>query len=136
MTVVPATIAADRSLRVSVLLIVILLLSIVDLVLTVHYLTTWGLAESNPIAAWLIRGTRSVPALALYKAMTVTVAVGCLYAARRHRLGEWASWGAVVILLALCWRWSAYADIVATMPEPTSLAVSPFDVDVLRLDGS
>ncbi len=125
-----------RSIRVGALLSLVLVLSLVDLSLTVQHLTTIGFAESNPIAAWLIRVTRSTAVLALYKLFTVLIAVGGLFLVRRHRIAEVASWGAAIILIALCWRWQVYASTVAESMTPLAQLSAPLDHDWIRLDGS
>lgn len=125
-----------RSLRVGALLSVVLVLSLVDLSLTIQHLTTVGFAESNPIASWLIRVTRSTAVLALYKLVTVLVAVGGLFVVRRHRIAELASWGAAALLIALCWRWQVYATTVAESLTPLAQLSAPLDPDWIRLDGN
>ncbi|MEM7227800.1 MAG: DUF5658 family protein [Planctomycetota bacterium] len=123
-----------RSSRVIVLLAVVIALSLADLILTVQHLTSIGMAESNPIAAWVIRTSDSVAALSLYKLATVAIAVGSLFLVRRHRIAEVASWGAVTVLVALCFRWDAYAATIETDLIPMTHFEIAADQHWLTLD--
>lgn len=97
-----------RPRRMIVLLAGIIVLSAADLAVTLAHLTTVGMLEANPIAAWLVRTTESPWALGLYKALTVGICVGVLYRLRRHRAGELAAWCAIVILVGMCFMWRDY----------------------------
>ena len=44
----------DRSRRVILLIVGIVVLSLADLIVTLWHLTSVGMAEANPIAAWII----------------------------------------------------------------------------------
>ena len=44
----------DRSRRVILLIVGIAVLSLADLIVTLWHLTSVGMAEANPIAAWII----------------------------------------------------------------------------------
>ena len=96
--------------RVKLLLFIIVVLSVADLILTAAHLRLTGMIEANPIAAYVIRGTQSLWALALYKASTVSVCVLLLYRVRKHPQGEFAAWASTMILVLLCVYWRAYAD--------------------------
>ncbi len=112
--------AHRRARRVKFLLIGILLLSAGDLALTLGHLKTTGMAEANPIAAFLIRSTDSVGALVAFKSLTVAVCVTLLYCFRRYRAGEIAAWCGMAILAGMSVMWHAYST---SMGSP----------DVLRL---
>ena len=66
----------DRSRRVVVLIAGIILLSLGDLAITLIYLRSIGMKETNPIAGYPIRLNQSVSALAAYNMLTVGVCVG------------------------------------------------------------
>ena len=100
---------ANRSQRVMWLLVGIVALSLADLALTTMYLTSVGMAEGNPIAAWLIINTQSLWVLALYKGVTVATCVSLLYYMRNSRQGEMASWCSMLIMTALSIWWNQYA---------------------------
>ena len=76
--------AAGRPRRVSWLLAGVLLLSLIDLLLTIVHLRSVGMVEANPIAAFLIRSTQSVWVLSAYKLVTVGICLSLLYRLRRH----------------------------------------------------
>jgi hypothetical protein len=99
----------DRSRRVVLLIVGIVLLSLGDLLITVTYLRSTGMLEANPIAGYIIRLTGSVSALTVYKALTVGICVGLLYRLRRLVEGEVAAWCAVSILAFMSLQWYHYA---------------------------
>ena len=101
----------DRSRRVLLLIVGIIVLSLGDLLITLAYLRSTGMIEANPIAAWLIRATGSAVVLSAYKALTVGVCVGLLYRLRRHVEGEVAAWCAAVILIMTALHWYHYGRI-------------------------
>jgi hypothetical protein len=107
---------AKRCERVKWLLVGIVMLSVADLVLTISYLTTVGMSEGNPIAVWLLQTTNSVWALAMYKAITVTICVSLLYLTRFQRQSELAAWCAMLILVALSIWWNQYSRYQPDLP--------------------
>lgn len=66
----------DRSRRVVVLIVGIILLSLGDLAITLIDLRSTGMMEANPIAGYFIRLTQSVSALTAYKMLTAGICVG------------------------------------------------------------
>jgi len=105
-----------RSERVIWLLAGVVILSFVDLFLTISYLTSVGMSEGNPIAVWLLHTTNSVWPLALYKIATVALCVSLLYFNRRKRQSELASWCAMIILVALSIWWNQYSQYQPFLP--------------------
>ncbi len=99
-----------RGRRVMVLLGAIVILSLADLAVTLGHLQSIGMAEANPVAAYLIRVTDSPWALVAFKVLTVAVCVALLYRARRHWQGEVASWLALSILVGVSVLWHYYAE--------------------------
>lgn len=99
----------SRSERVIFLLIGIIVLSFADLLLTSMYLTSVGMSEANPIAAWLLMRTSSLWILALYKGVTVATCILLLFYMRNSRQGELAAWCSMLILTALSVWWNQYA---------------------------
>lgn len=99
----------DRSRRVILLIVGIIVLSLGDLLITVTCLTSTGMIEANPIAEFLIRHTGSVAVLVAYKTLTVAVCTGVLFRLRRHAEGEAAAWCAVLILALTSLQWYHYA---------------------------
>ena len=99
------------------------------------YLTSVGMTEGNPIAAWLLTQTNSLWVLALYKGVTVATCVTLLYYMRNSRQGELAAWCSMLIMTALSVWWNQYAlyqpsfppsedQIVMAQDEP-SVIISP-----------
>jgi hypothetical protein len=98
----------SRARRVAVVLGVVIVLSAVDLVATVHAMHTTGMSEGNPIAAWVARTTGSAAALVLLKLVTVGLGVGVLFGLRARVQAEVASWFVALILVGLTARWVAW----------------------------
>jgi len=108
--------AIHRSERVTWLLGGVIVLSLVDLFLTLTYLTTVGMSEGNPIAVWLLSATNSIWPLIFYKLGTVAICVSLLYVNRFRREGELASWCAMIILVALSIWWNQYSMYQPYLP--------------------
>lgn len=106
----------SRAQRVMCLLVGIIMLSLADLLLTSMYLTSVGMSEANPIAAWLLMRTNSLWILALYKGVTVATCVLLLYYMRNSRQGEMAAWCSMLILTALSVWWNQYATYQPCFP--------------------
>ena len=124
----------DRARRVMVLLLVVVLLSVGDLLISLAYLRSTGLLEANPIAAYLIESTNSAWVLTGYKGLTVGVCVTVLLGLRRHREGEIGAWCAAAILMVTALQWHQYARYVDT-PEAVHLAgAGNFGEHLLYLD--
>jgi hypothetical protein len=107
---------AKRPQRVMWLLVGIVALSLADLALTTMYLTSVGMAEGNPIAAWLLMKTNSLWVLALYKGVTVATCISLLYYMRTSRQGELAAWCSMIIMTALSVWWNQYALYQPSFP--------------------
>jgi hypothetical protein len=105
-----------RSERVTWLLVGVIALSIVDLFLTISYLTSVGMTEGNPIAVWLLKTTNSIWPLVYYKVLTVTICVTLLYRTRLKRQSELASWCAMLILVTLAIWWNQYSRYQPSLP--------------------
>lgn len=120
-------VAGTRDQRVSALLLVVVILSAVDLVLTLGFMTTTGLLEQNPIVQWLVATTNSPAALVAWKAVTVGFSVGILHWLRGYRSAELASWLLVGILAWLTLRWADYFEVVSSLdPEMIAQSVTVF----------
>jgi hypothetical protein len=114
----PVSPRSARPRRVVILLLSIVLLSTVDLVITVINLRTVGMIEVNPIAHYIVSTTQSATALAFYKVFTVVVCVALLYRLRHSVQCELAAWFCVVVLAALACYWGIYSD---RAHDPTNL---------------
>ena len=99
----------DRSRRVILLIVGIIVLSLGDLLITLTCLTSTGMIEANPIAEFLIRQTGSIAVLIAYKTLTVAVCAGLLFRLRRHVEGEAAAWCAMLILAMASLHWYQYS---------------------------
>jgi hypothetical protein len=113
--------ATNRSRRVIVLAVGIIILSLADLAVTLAFLRANWMMEANPIAAYLIEETQSPWILAAFKAATVGICVGLLYRVRHHRCGEVAAWCAMLILTVMSVMWHSYSSHFEG-PEDITLA--------------
>ncbi len=115
------------------LLAATVVLSLADLAVTITHLQSIGMAEANPLAAFLIRSTGSSLALAVFKCFTVAVFVMLLYRARNHVQGEIAAWLALFILVGVSIMWYLYTD-TSTTPETVRIAQILHGDDWLMLE--
>lgn len=109
--------ARGRSCRVIALILTIVLLSVADLYITLVYLHSGGMGEANPLARWIM-GHGSPVLLALWKFLTVGVAVAIFYKTRSTRASEVGAWACVLLLTWLTIRWGYYSDEI-TKITPT-----------------
>ena len=107
---VPRSISSRAS-RVNFLLTLVVVLSALDLGLTLFWMSTIGMYESNPLVALLARLTGSPLILCAFKVMSVIICVGVLSSLREHVQAEFGAWTAACVLLALAVRWVNYAHV-------------------------
>lgn len=111
-----------RAIRTASLVSLILLVSLADLWLTLHYLRGPGMSEGNPIARWVISGG-SPWSLAIFKLGLCAFTSGILWVYRRRRSAEIAAWVGCLVMGWLCFQWHAYtklvAEVVTESPEIT-----------------
>jgi hypothetical protein len=98
-----------RPFRVVLLGSLIAAMSLIDLYLTLLYLTNSGMSEANPLARAII-AYQSPAVLAIWKALTVSLCVGILYLVRDRRSAEWGAWVGAVVLALLMAHWTRYID--------------------------
>lgn len=127
---------AVRSGRVLTLLSGFVVLSLVDLLLTIGFMSTVGMFEDNPLVRLLIEHTGSVHVLIPFKLATVAAAFGILYAIRNRMQAEIGAWLAVGVLAAVTVQWSRYADLVAEGDLLAAPASSVVDSSWVRLETS
>jgi len=124
----------DRSRRVILLSVGVVVLSLADLLVTLLHLRSRGMMEANPIAAWIIGHTGSVWVLAAFKAGTVAVCVGLLYRVRRHVEGEVAAWCAIMILAIVSFHWYQYTRETDGLMDLELARQGAYGADWLILD--
>lgn len=123
---------AARGRRVCLLLAPIALLSLADLWMTIDHLTQVGMFESNPIArAVMAQGSPTL--LAVWKILSVAMAIGFLFVARRKWIGEAATWLAVFVLIWLMIRWAVYSDQVSTFNANSLAYIEQIDTNWVRM---
>ncbi len=109
-----------RAVRVVFMLAVIVVLSLLDLLLTLIYVTEIGLIEDNPMAR-LVLETGGPRLLVAAKVASVGFCVGVLFWARRRGFAEVAAVFGMVVLIWLTIRWMSYmrvfSGLTASMEE-------------------
>ncbi len=108
-----------RSRRVLYLLLAVFLMSLSDLAITLVWVTNIGLAESNPLARWVIAQGSPV-LLSVWKLVTIVPAV-CVFVALRHKpAAEFGAIVAFVVLSVVTLHWYGYHagidDLHAALP--------------------
>lgn len=106
----------DRSFRVITLIALIAAMSVIDLYLTILYVTHTGMNEVNPLARAMME-YQSPAVLGLWKAATVTLGVGILAFIRKKRSAELGAWVGCLILGLLMTHWVAYIHEHARITE-------------------
>ena len=124
----------DRSRRVVLLIVGIVVLSIGDLGVTLLHLKSSGMMEANPVAAWIIAHTGSGVLLTAYKALTVAICAGLLFCLRRHVEGEIGAWCAVLILAAVSFQWYQYTREIDVVTDIELARKGAYGEDWLILD--
>lgn len=121
-----------RGRRVCILLAPIALLSLADLWMTIDHLTQVGMFESNPIArAVMAQGSPTL--LAVWKILSVALAIGFLFIARRKWIGEAATWLALCVLIWLMIRWAVYSDQVSMFNANSLAYIEQIDTNWVRM---
>jgi hypothetical protein len=106
---------AARARRVTILLIATALLCLGDLALTMTYVTSMGMVESNPIAR-AVMTDHSPSFVVLWKLASMALGLGILFYARRTKGAEIAAWLCFLVMGALTIHWFCFAATVAHLP--------------------
>jgi len=114
----------NRSFRVIVLITLIAAMSMVDLYLTILYITHTGMNELNPLARGMME-YQSPAILGLWKIATVFLGVGILAWIRTKRSAEMGAWIGCLILGILMIHWVAYIH------EESRLASGPIQTEAM-----
>jgi hypothetical protein len=99
----------NRSSRVIVLISLIAVMSMVDLYLTILYVTHTGMNEVNPLARAMME-YQSPAVLGVWKIATVLLGVGILAVIRNKRSAEFGAWIGCMILALLMSHWVSYIN--------------------------
>jgi len=97
-----------RTIRVSMLLLVIAAISLGDLYLTLTFLKSGGMNEGNPIARYIMSFDCQW-LLSAWKVLLTMSACGILLGCRKARSAEIAAWFGVAVMVWLAFRWHEYA---------------------------
>lgn len=108
-------------------------MSMVDLYLTLLYLTHTGMSEANPLARAII-AYQSPMVLAVWKLLTVSACVGILFLIRHKRSAEMGAWVGVVVLGALMTHWIRYIDETEELKPLISAVASEIDEEWVQID--
>lgn len=123
---------ARRPFRVVLLAVAIALMSMVDLYLTMLYLTHTGMSEANPVARAII-AYQSPVVLAVWKTLTVALCVGILFLIRERRSAELGAWFGAAVLGLLMAHWTRYIDYKVEMTPEFHMVAHQVDPGFVRL---
>jgi len=104
----PLGLLAVRGHRVGLLGLAIVVMSAVDLYLTLLFVTQTGMNEMNPLARAMME-YQSPSLLAIWKAATVVLCVGILLMIRKQRSAEIGAWAGCLLL---CWLMSHWIGFI------------------------
>jgi len=102
--------------RVAGVLLAVLILSVLDLALTLGCMMQGGMFEANPIVVHLAQSTQSPAIIGLFKVSTVLVGASMLFRLRRHPQAELAAWLIAIILAAVAFQWIQYLTLASGLP--------------------
>jgi uncharacterized membrane protein YhfC len=114
--------STHRPCRVIALLTAVVLFSLADLYMTLTHLLHFGMLEANPVARKIMQ-LGSPATLILWKLVTVGIAVGILFWARRRWTAEWAAAFCCFVMIWLTGRWAVY-NLQAPEMTPAMQAVA------------
>ncbi len=103
-----------RGIRVMLLLFATMLLCLGDLWMTLTYVTTVGLYESNPIARIIMSGN-STELLIGFKLGTMLIGGVIMFCTRRHRMSELAAWACCLVMTWLAIHWANYSTQITSL---------------------
>ena len=129
----PLAVFTDRSFRVIILIALIAAMSMVDLYLTILYITHTGMNEINPIARAMME-YQSPAILGLWKLATVTLGVGILATIRSKRSAEIGAWIGCIILSLLMSHWVSYINEHSRLTENPIAIESMGDPSWVHMD--
>jgi hypothetical protein len=104
-----------RSRRVIGLLLVMLLLSAIDLGITLDQMTTVGMLEQSPFAHAVVKVSGTSTSLIFLKTISLIVNMGILCSLRHRWQAEVGVWVGLGILCWLMVRWSLYLQIMVSI---------------------
>jgi hypothetical protein len=106
-----------RSTRVTILLVATALMCLGDLALTLTFITSVGMIETNPIAR-AVMALESPAAVIVWKLSTMLLGLGILFFARRFRTAEAAAWVCFFVMAGLSIHWFGFTSAMATVTSP------------------
>ena len=96
----------SRVTRVIALVVAIVILNVLDLALTMHYMSTTGMPEANPLARSLVEISPGL--LIVVKLLLVAIGTGILILLARRASAEFGGWLCFLAMVALTIHWSGY----------------------------
>ena len=122
-----------RSFRVVTLVALIGVMSIVDLYLTLLYVTNTGMMEMNPFARAMME-YQSPAILSLWKAATLVLNLGILLMIRTKRSAEIGAWIEFCVLGWLMIHWVGFIEFADESPTRIVEAADPLDPSWIMME--
>lgn len=107
----------DRSFRVSTLVVIAMLMGLIDLGVTLHYMATTGMCEANQIARTVAAGGPA--ALIVFKLASIATYSSIIMSCRRRWTAEIGAWVAVCIMTTVLLAWLVY---IRAVDDPVLIA--------------
>jgi hypothetical protein len=115
-----------RARRVSILLTATALLCLGDLALTLIFITSVGMLESNPVAR-AVMAHDSPAAVVIWKLSTMVLGLGILFWARRMSKAEIAAWICFLTMVGLTFHWLGFANAMLLVTDPQYAELAMMD---------
>jgi hypothetical protein len=122
----------SRGLRVILLIIATSLMGMADLLLTLTYVQSVGMAEANPIARWLMQ-FNSVGLVVLFKVGTIAVSGWLILWRRKTRTAEIGAWLCLLVMIALTVRWMWFITAFSSLAQEVGLAALEMDPNYVKI---
>ncbi len=108
------------------------LMGLADLLLTLTYVRTVGMAEANPLARWLMQ-FNSVGLVVAFKLASMAICSGLILWKRRSRSAEIGAWVCLLVMALLTARWVWFIGAFSSLAQEVGVAALEMDPNFVRL---
>lgn len=122
----------SRGLRVLLLVVATALMGLADLILTLTYVRSVGMAEANPLARWLMQFD-SVALVVAFKLTTMALCAGLILWRRQTRTAEVGAWVCLLVMVLLTARWVWFIGAFSSLAQEVGVAALEMDPNFVRL---
>lgn len=108
------------------------LMGLADLLLTLTYVRSVGMAEANPIARWLMQFD-SVAVVVAFKLGTMALCSALILWKRTARTAEIGAWLCLLVMLCLTVRWLWFISAFSSLAQEVGVAALEMDPNFVRI---